>query len=216
MHIEFLIEDLSGERILQTLIPRILKDHVTYNIHKYKGIGHIPKKLSTASEIKSKMLLNNLPSILSGFGRTFQSYGKDYSAVVFVIMDLDKNDFSTFRNQLLTVLNSCNLQPTTYFCIAVEEGEAWLFGDLNAIREAYPHAKTVLLESYVNDSICGTWEKLAEAIYPKGLAELKSQGRHVIGTVKCEWAEKIAPFMDLDNNKSPSFNYFYKKLRGVI
>lgn len=45
-----------------------------------------------------------------------------------------------------------------YFCIAIEEMEAWLLGDEKAIEEAYPQAKMPLLRKYVHDSIVGTWE----------------------------------------------------------
>jgi len=33
-----------------------------------------------------------------------------------------------------------------------------------------------------------------------------------IGKAKTEWAQKICPYMDINNNRSPSFNYFKDKL----
>ncbi|MCK9372940.1 MAG: DUF4276 family protein [Sulfuricurvum sp.] len=216
MHIEILIEDLSGKKMLEILMQRLVGADITYDIHKYKGIGHLPKNISDARNAGSKALLNNLPKLLNGLGKTFQGYEENYPAVVFVIMDLDKNNFSIFRNQLLEVLDACDTKPETKFCIAIEEGEAWLLGDINAIRTAYPNAKTSILNSYENDSICGTWEVLADAIHPLGSSGLKSGGIQVSGTAKCEWAEKITPYMDLDNNLSPSFNYFYSKMNEIV
>lgn len=216
MHIEILIEDLSGQKMLEILMQRIVGADISYSIHKYKGIGHLPKNISDSRNAGSKALLNNLPRLLNGLGKTFQGYGKEYPAVVFVIMDLDRNNFSIFRNQLLEVLDVCDTKPETKFCIAIEEGEAWLLGDMDAIRTAYPNAKTSTLNSYVNDSICGTWEVLADAIHPLGSSGLKLAGPHVSGTAKYEWAKNITPYLDLDNNQSPSFNYFYSKMNEIV
>lgn len=37
---------------------------------------------------------------------------------------------------------------------------------------------------------------------------------HAVGGKKHEWANAIAPLIDLDRNQSPSFNYFVKKLQS--
>lgn len=59
------------------------------------------------------------------------------------------------------------------FCIAVEEMEAWLMGDREALLCAYPKAKESVLKEYKQDSICGTWEVLANAVYKCGLKKMK-------------------------------------------
>lgn len=93
--------------------------------------------------------------------------------------------------------------------------EAWLLGDESAVIAAYPRARIGVLHSYVQDSICGTWEKLAEAVYPGGLTRLNKDCSSYmeIGTQKCEWARNIGEYMNLDNNQSPSFNYFMGEIR---
>lgn len=98
------------------------------------------------------------------------------------------------------------------FCLAIEEGEAWFLGDFPAIRKAYPSAKETVLETYVNDTVCGTWELLADAIFPGGRRALTGQGYQRIGKEKTIWAEAITPFMDPDQNRSPSFSRFRKAL----
>lgn len=102
----------------------------------------------------------------------------------------------------------------TFFCIAVEEIEAWLLGDMNAILTAYPHAKRQLLQNYEPDSVIGTWEYLANAIYEGGLIRLKkvATSYYEIGAQKCEWANEIGSYLSLQNNRSPSFNNFLSKL----
>ena len=49
MHIEILVEDSSGGRLMDHLLPKILgpySDPHTWRIHNYKGIGRIPKNMS--------------------------------------------------------------------------------------------------------------------------------------------------------------------------
>lgn len=212
MHFEILVEDQSGKKALEILVPKIIGDRHTYNVHPYKGIGHIPKNLSTKGDASKRILLDQLPRLLRGYGKTFASYPAEYSAVVILVCDLDDKCLKAFRQELFSILNACNPQPVTRFCIAIEEGEAWFLGDIPAVKSAYPKAKEAVLNAYVNDSICGTWERLAEAVYSGGSAALSAKGWQAVGAEKSQWAEKITPHMDVTNNASPSFAYFRKKL----
>lgn len=99
---------------------------------------------------------------------------------------------------------------------AIEEGEAWLLGDRQAVREAYPRAKEAVLATYVQDSICGTWEKLADAVHPGGATKLRERGWQAIGAEKSSWASSIAPHMDVQRNVSPSFQYLRDNLRDLV
>jgi len=152
MYFEILVEDLSGKKALDILIPKIIDMNAghTFRVHSYKG-------------------------------------------------SLEKSA----------------IQSQIYFCIAVEEGEAWYLGDINAIKIAYPQAKSAILDSYINDSICGTWEKLADAIYRGGAKQLSKLGGASVGQEKTVWAENISPQMNVDINRSPSFGYFRDKLRHL-
>ena len=215
MHFEILVEDLSGKRALDILVPKIIATEHTFNIHPYKGIGRIPKNLGTGGDASKRILLYQLPKLLRGYGKTFTNYPKDYPAVVILVCDLDDKCLKAFREELNGVLNSCNPKPDTRFCIAIEEGEAWFLGDTLAIKKAYPRAKDVVLNRYVNDSICGTWERLADAVFNGGSEALASEGWQAVGAEKSDWAEKISPHMDVANNASPSFCYFVAKLQAL-
>lgn len=213
MHFEILVEDKSGKKVLEIVVAKILGDGHTYRIIAYKGIGRVPSNLKKISDPNKRILLDQLPRLLRGYGKTHSNYRDDYSAVVLVVCDLDDKCMKSFRAELLGVLNSCNPAPNTHFCIAIEEGEAWLLGDFAAIKAAYATAKQGVLTEYVNDAICNTWEKLADAIYPGGASKLKRKGWQAVGVEKYHWAEQIAPHMDVENNLSPSFIYFRDKLR---
>jgi hypothetical protein len=212
MHFEILIEDQSGKKALDILVPKIIGNEHTFRIIAYKGIGRIPKNYKSAIDVRKRILLDRLPCLLNGYGKSWQ----EYPAAVFVVCDLDDKCLKAFRNELYAVLYNCKPKPETRFCIAIEEGEAWFLGDIPAIKKAYPKAKDSVLKGYNNDSICGTWELLADAICKGGAKELSAYGWHAVGEAKSRWAEKISPDMDVKNNKSPSFNYFRKKLCELI
>ena len=74
--------------------------------------------------------------------------------------------------------------------------------------------KQQLLQKYIQDSIIGTWEYLADIVYKGGLRSLKknSLSYYEIGLFKCECAEKVGKMLDISKNISPSFLYFIKKL----
>lgn len=208
MHFEILVEDRSGKVALDILAPKIIGADHTFKVISYKGIGRIPRNLRAAGDAEKRMLLNQLPKLLGGYGRAFA----DYAAAVIVVCDLDDKCLKAFRRQLLDILDACDPKPQTRFCIAVEEGEAWLLGDLAAIKKAYPKAKDKVLHAYQNDSICGTWERMADAVYSGGASALIAEGWQAVGAEKSRWAKRVCPYMDIRRNQSPSFVYFREKL----
>lgn len=215
MHFEILVEDQSGKKALDILVPKIIGAEHTFNVHPYKGIGRIPKNLRSGADASKRILLDNLPRLMRGYGKTFSGYPDDYTAAVVVVCDLDDKCLKAFREELFEVLDCAVPRPKAQFCIAIEEGEAWFLGDIPAIKAAYPSAKDSVLKGYVNDSICGTWETLAEAISPGGAQALLKKGWQAIGAEKSNWAEELSPRMDIGKNNSPSFCYFRMKMREL-
>jgi hypothetical protein len=216
MHFEILVEDQSGKKSLDILVPKIIGDGHTFNVYPYKGIGRIPKNLTANGDANKRILLDQLPRLLRGYGNTFANYPENYPAAVILVCDLDDKCLKTFRQELFNILNTSHPKPETRFCIAIEEGEAWFLGDIPAVKSAYPKAKDAVLNTYVNDSICGTWERLADAVYNGGSAALCAKGWQAVGAEKSQWAEKISPHMDVANNASPSFVYFRGRLLELV
>jgi hypothetical protein len=209
MHFEFLIEDQSGVNAMEILIPKLLGNKASYRIKGYKGIGHIPKNLKPKSGAGNRIMLDQLPRLLSGYGRV-PSIG-----YIIIICDLDDKDEQQFLSELNDVLNACDPKPNARFCLAVEEFEAWYLGDLTAVQKAYPNAKDNILTGYKNDSICGTWELLADAVCIGGSKALKEEGWQAVGRQKSLWAREISPHMNVDGNLSPSFNNMRLQLQSV-
>lgn len=213
MHIEILVEDSSGNKLLQVLLPQLLGpqgDPHTWRLHNYKGIGRIPQGLTPKTEASKRILLDRLPKILRGIGKT-----PGIDAVV-VVLDTDKRDCATFLAELKEIANDCDSVSDTLFRLAVEEIEAWYLGDQAALLTAYPRAKRDVLGKYIQDSVCGTWELLADAVHTGGSAAIKKAGWPLPGQVKHEWAQKIGPLMDPGRNISPSFGKFRDGLRRLV
>ena len=214
MHFEVLVEDKSGGIALNVMLEKILGRNEqihSWRLHPYKGIGRIPKDLHAEPDPRKRLLLNCLPSLLRAYGRSQQP---EHACVV-VVVDLDDRDCVTFKRELVDVLKACAPAPRALFRIAIEESEAWLLGDGRAVRTAYPAAKRSVLNGYQQDSICGTWEVLADAVHSDGSARLRKEGYPGAGRAKCEWACKIAPYLDVDRNRSKSFQVFRDGVRRL-
>lgn len=163
-----------------------------YRSHSKGGLG------ATIDPAK-RILLDRLPKVLKGYGNT-----PGIDAVV-VVLDSDQRDCVAFLSELRAIAATSSPVPVTMFRLAIEEIEAWYLGDRDALLKAYPRAKRNVLDKYMQDSICSTWELLADAVHPGGSVALKKAGWPLPGQIKHEWAEKIGPLMQIDKNQSPSF-----------
>lgn len=214
MHFEVLVEDRSGSIVVDNVLRAVLGgngDNHSWRTHSYRGLGRLPRGLHGQSDPSSRILLQQLPRIMRGYGN---SLSRDSSAVV-VVVDLDDRDCMAFKRDLVGVLRECRPSPRAIFRIAIEEIEAWLLGDRKALTAAYPDAKRSVLDGYVQDSVCGTWELLANAVHAGGSAEVKRAGWPAAGQAKCQWAEKIGPLMKPERNRSPSFKAFQDSVRRL-
>ncbi|GHT16945.1 hypothetical protein FACS1894189_1930 [Planctomycetales bacterium] len=216
MHFEILVEDASGKVLLDQLVPQILgpkgkaNQYRIINIQelKYRVMAQMPRHL--AKTLPWDAILFQTLSI------QFKSYSKALlrkNSVVVVVVDLDRRPFRPFCDQLESLLAVYDSVLDGGIRLAVEEVEAWILGDLAAVRHAYPLVKEYVLKSYEQDSICGTWEWLADAIFHGGSERLTEIGYPLIGREKCQWADNIGQYMDVDRNRSPSFQAFREFLR---
>lgn len=211
-HLEVLVEDVSGKTALEGILPRLPLRDTTYRIHSYRGIGRIPKGLTPGSDPKKRILLDQLPRLITGYGKAFVDDPPTYTRLVVVICDLDTRARNQFELEISNAIGACNPKPFTILCLSIEEGEAWLLGDIDAVTVAYPRTNRNQLLSYIPDSICGTWEILADLVERGGAAALKREGYPAIGRAKSRWAAAIGPLIDSARNRSPSFKEFVAKL----
>ncbi|GAB1544307.1 DUF4276 family protein [Scytonema sp. NUACC21] len=202
MHIEFLVEELSMKEALQNLLPKILGDTNTFDIHPYQGKHN---------------LLSKLPQRLKGYKSWLPD---DYRIVVLV--DEDREDCKDLKNKLekialdvgFSTKNSVDIGQKFQVLnrIAIEELEAWFFGDIDALTNAYPKVSSYI-ENHAKyrdpDAITGgTWEALEKV--------LQRSGYHQGGLEKTRAAREISLHMNPSNNRSKSFQIFYDGLLKII
>ena len=212
MHFEILVEDSSGTRLLEHLLPKLIGPRDaphSWRLHPYRGISRIPKNLVKEPFPAHRDLLLQLPRLLRGYVRT-----PGYNAVV-VVCDTDRRNCAEFLEALRDVAKATGAERITMFRLAIEEVESWYLGDPKALFAAYPAAKKGLYEAYSQDSICGTWERLADIVEPGGSRAIQNAGRSAPGDVKHKWAKDIGPLMDPDRNRSPSFGKLRDGLRRL-
>lgn len=208
MHIEILTEDSSGSALLEIIVPLVLgplgQNH-TWRIHSYRGVGRLPKGLTATGDPSKRVLLDQLPRILGGYAKT------PWIDAVIVVVDTDVRDCRHMLAELRAAAQAAG-KADTIFRLAMEEVEAWYLGDRAAVLQAYPRARKDVLDRYDQDSVCGTWELLADAVYPGGISAVKDAGWPLPGQLKHEWAQRIGSAMTLTGNASPSFNKLVEAL----
>lgn len=184
-------------RTLGHLLPRILDD-INHDIRTFNG---------------KKDLLAKLPNRLKGYSNWFS--GQERIAVV---VDRDDDDCRILKEQLELFAHEAGLSCCRVATgmpgivlnrIAVEELEAWFFGDVDALRVSYPRVAASLDQRARfrdPDAITGgTWEALQKV--------LQDAGYHQGGLRKLTLADEVAPHLSIDNNRSASFRTFVSGVR---
>ncbi len=210
-HLAVLAEDRSSVPLLERIVNHVIdKEGVdcTFTIHPHRGKGYLPKDIKERPNPRAGGVLNQLPAKLRAYQATYDRH----ELMVAVVFDADNDDVGDLYGRCVSVFRQ--EAPDIIYCvaIAVEEFEAWLLGDFAAIQKAYPKADKKEYRKYEQDAICGTWEQLARVINPQSARGLIAADYPAVGISKIEWARRISPHMDLENNRSPSFNTFLSHL----
>lgn len=190
-HFELLVEDASMEAALNVLLPKFLPiDEITFCIHAHRG------KQDLLTKLQGKL-------------RAYAGWAPEHFVVV-ALVDRDEDDCTGLKRGMtdMQVEAAARQGGRHSFLarIAIEELEAWFFGDWEAVGAAYPGVDKGLTrrKGFRNpDEIQGgTWERL--------LKELKRGGhyRTLSHLPKIESARSIAEHMDPFRNTSTSFRAF--------
>ena len=216
MHFEILVEDASGKVLLEQIVPKILGPKGKPNPYRIVNIQELKYRVMAALPREEARTLPWDVILCKTLAIQLRAYAKTLlrrNSVVVIVVDVDSRNIGQFRNRLEEVFqtNAPNLEGGIR--LAVEEIEAWILGDFAAVRRAYPLVKEYILTSYEQESICGTWEVLADAVFHGGSEHLTEIGYPTIGREKCRWAENIGQYMNVDGNRSTSFHAFLDLLR---
>lgn len=191
-HLEIFVEELSMEAVLRVLLPRVVSN-VSFSLYPYHGKSNLLARLPD----RLRALAFQLPS----------------TSRIVVLVDRDGENCRTLKRKLDDIARTAGLATkaaprrgnyAVVNRIAIEELEAWYFGDWQAVMAAYPRvsANVPAKSKYrAPDSINGgTWEAFERV--------LQQAGYFKTGLRKIEVARAVAQHMDPSRNASPSFRSF--------
>lgn len=197
-HVELLVEEPSMEAALRLLLPKVVGE-LSFEIYPH--------------QCKDELLLR-LPQRLRGYSqrRKSDAWFRDQCRIV-VVIDRDDDDCARLKRRLEKMAHDAGLatrsspRDGTYMVanrLAIEELEAWYFGDWEAVQAAYSRVPaTVPSQAKYRhpDGISGgTWEAFERV--------LQKAGYYNGGLRKMEAARAVAAHMQPSRNTSPSFCTF--------
>jgi hypothetical protein len=198
-HVEVLVEEPSMEAALRVLLPRVLHG-LSFQVYPYQCKDD---------------LLKRLPDRLRGYAAWLPD---DYRIVV--VVDRDDDDCVALKQRLEQMATDAGLRSRgnadgrAYQVVnrlAIEELEAWYFGDRQAVRAAYPKVSaTIPSQAKYRDPDAitgGTWEAFERV--------LKRAGYFQTGLRKIEAARAVAEHWRPDVNRSRSFQVFRDVLQEM-
>lgn len=196
-HVEVLVEERSMAEALKLLLPKLL-GATTWDIHEHSS---------------KQDLLKKLPNRLLGYSKWIPDTWR-----IVVVVDRDDDDCEALKDELEKIALEAGLRtrsqpgPSGYAVvnrIAIEELEAWFFGDWTAVLAAYPKVDPNIPAQAgyraPDDIKGGTWEAFERV--------LQKVGYFATGLRKVEAARTVAEHMDPARNSSPSFRALRAALR---
>lgn len=185
------------EAFLRALLPRLLPADRTFEVHAFQGKAD---------------LLGKLEARLRGYAAWLPA---DWRVVV--VVDRDDDDCRELKRHLEVVAHRAGLRSRSRAGakpwqlvnrIAIEELEAWYFGDWDAVRAAYPRVapNAPQRQGLRNPDVIagGTWEAFERV--------MQRHGYFKGGLAKIEAARVIGAQIEPARNRSGSFQAFHQVL----
>ncbi len=180
INLVFMLEEESAKHFLDTLLPKILPSNVAFLCVPHQGKGDLQKSIPV--KLGAWLAPN-----------TF-----------FVILhDQDNHDCVELKNQLRQLCSSSRHNPLIR--IVCRELEAWYFGDLNAVQQAFPGFTAA---KYKNRS---------KFRYPDDIDKPSNELEKIVKEFsKSRAAREVPEHMDINNNTSVSFNHMINGIRNFV
>jgi len=181
-------EEPSAKKVFEVLLPKILPENVYFRILDHQG----------------KQDLEN------AIQKTLPSISKMPGVKILVTRDQDSSDCIETKLHLNDLIeNGCSCPYLIR--IACRELESWFLGDLNAVKQAFPRLKP---ENYAETADFRDVDNLHRP--DEWLLKIIPEYSGKETLPKIATSEHIAPFLDLDNNSSVSFNNTISGIRKLV
>ena len=200
-HLEFLVEEPSMEAFLRALLPRTLPHGRTFEVHPFQGKGDLFAKLEAR---------------LRGYASWLPPGWR-----LVVVVDRDDDDCLVLKRKLEAIAVRAGLRTRSSAAnahwqlvnrVAIEELEAWYFGDWEAVREIYQRTPANLQDRQGfrdSDAITGgTWEALERV--------LQQHGYVPGGLRKIDTGRAIGAVLDPHRSRSASFRAFHQAVIEAV
>ncbi len=184
--LEFLLEERSMESFLKGFLPKILPEGYVYN-GNYFLRPHQGKS----------DLLKSIPRKIKA------NYGED--TIVIILHDQDSNDCVTLKQKIDTICQTYCSNGNRYLIrIVCKELESWYLGDLDAVQQAFPKFNAT------------TYKNKAKFRKPDLLNAADELSKILPDFQKIKGAKSISQYIDIQNNKSISFQQFVTGLQKIL
>lgn len=199
-HLVILAEEPSMEAFLRGLLPRLLPADRSFEVFAFQG------KLD---------LLGKLEARLRGYAAWLP---RDWRIIV--VVDRDDDECHALKRQLDMMAERAGLRTKSHGGpdwqlvnrVAIEELEAWYFGDWEAVRAVYPRVSPRIPGRHPYrdpDAIAGgTWEAFERV--------LQQHGYFNRGLAKIEAARSLGAHIAADRSHSGSFRAFCAAIAEAV
>ena len=192
-HLEFHVEERSMEVFLKAWLAKLLPEGCTFHVYSYSG----------------------KPAMLRKIGSRLEAYAAWIPAEyrIVVVVDRDEDCCKKLKQHMERICEEAGLRSRraaggqdwqVVTRIAIEELEAWYFGDWSAVCAAYPRVSNhIPRKSPYRDPDAiksGTWETFERI--------LQNHGYFKQGLAKMEAASTIGEYFDPRINSSRNFKVF--------
>ncbi len=200
-HIELLVEEPSAEAFLRALLPRLLPQGRSFDVHAFQGKGDLLAKLDQRLRAYATFLPDDWR--------------------LFVLVDRDEDDCVELKRRLEATAREAGLATRSrpragawqlVNRIVIEELEAWYFGEWDAVQAAYPRVPATLPHRRGfrdPDAVAGgTWEAFERV--------LQRHGYFQEGLQKIAAARAIGARIEPRRSQSTSFRAFHAALLEAV
>ena len=200
--LEVLVEEASAEEALRHLLPKVLRGRARVKV------------INLGSKYK---LLKVLGDRLMAYRKRID---KGEALRIVVLIDRDDDDCVKLKAELERMASTARLPTKTHTDaesrflvlnrIVIEELESWFIGDPAALRKAFSKLPAIKGNAGIfrNPDNGGSWESLHRF--------LKKYGVYKSSFPKIDAARKIAPHMEIDRNRSRSFQVFVDGIEALL
>jgi hypothetical protein len=180
-------EEASIKNVFDVLLPKILPPDVSFRIYPHQGKQDLERAIS----------------------KTVPSISKMPGSKILITRDQDYNDCKKLKKKLLNWLEgkcSCDL----FVRIVCRELESWFLGDLQAVEKAFNRFNEKQYSGKKELRNVDSVNKPSD--YLRRIIPEYSNKENL---PKLEASSKIAKYMNINNNKSSSFNHTINAIKKL-